>query len=449
MRSLSESLILPPRLLLHDQVVKPTARNELSWQRMPDDAIMAIPSDLTTAYERRLARIGSELSSYRDKLDRGTKNPENVLRETMKHLFHCTVVIIKNRKEGVLFHGEHMEQYVEKAFQEAKGFRHWLYADHIPENLHQAFGVPEELKMARSFQDAAKYLALDQTSLHDLSRSAQSDVFQHDLWSLLQLTYLYGLVDLATDPEDEKLLDEFVRHEASTFLGFEDHMSLSVQLDQNGFPIVRRMSWIHRDNNLTTALAENRERIAIIPLTVRKISNDPGNMVVLDYRGKKRYPEMLKILRGREIPVKDKSGVRFILMDFKQHDAFISKLRYDFPGWIFELDTGKPTEESALEYAVKYIAYKQDDPHHKVEIQIDWLTNNGLFQGSYIPKMFQRGVTHDEYRIKQLLKIFPRIFPKELYGLDWENPDVRRYLLQFAYSKATGLPSDKFAPYEL
>jgi len=444
---LKESIILPPRILLCDQVIQPTDFGRIRWKRLEEKAILTIPPHLASTYEERLTKLSSEMEAFQRKLTQTSHTPEEVTRETIKHLFPCAAIAVREKREGVLFHRSRMEEYVNQAFNHAKMFRTWIYGDHLPTTLHQVLGLPEELEMSE-FTESIRYIA-NETNESSLSSIVRSDVFQHDLFCLYQLTLLHGLVDLATDPEDEKLLEEFVNLESRTFVGFEDKMSLSVQLDKRGIPVNRRMSWVARDDALITAQSESRKRTAIIPCTVRKMSNYPYDYVIMEHRGKTKDAEELKIIRGAELPVKDKSGVRFILWDHEMLDSFLVKLKQDFPGWIFKKDTDEPSEESSLEYAVKYFAWKKDDPHHRVEIQIDWLTRKGLFQGSYIPKMLERGKTHAEYRMRQLLKIFPRMFPKELYGIDWKNPETRRILFQFAYSKATGLSPELFDPYEL
>ncbi|MBM3283015.1 hypothetical protein FJY90_02055 [Candidatus Gottesmanbacteria bacterium] len=436
-----------------------SADNQLHWQAMAENVVFETPP----GYPAHLQHIVTVLENIKRIIPASAGDPHYEAlktREMVRKMFPGLRGILGQAGERQLFHGERLEEYInEVALPEAKRFREWLLKEHLPEKpYHQPLQLLNHVDTAGTLldlvrlygreltipkvDDAARQLILEE----EARRTYLSE--QQQIVSLLGLTYLYALVDLTRRPEEEALLKEFstITSKSPFFFGTEK-INLLVLLNAEGKCIGSRICR-NSEDAIQRAAAEGRPRFINDEYTVRRFGCGLDEFAIFGERGKSHYSEMLKIMRGRDIPVRDRMAVRFILGEKNYSDKFIKLVRNILPGWIIE-EEGEVslTPSTGIEPQMRYYAYKQEDPNTRIELVIHWLNEDQqLLRGSWIPYLYEKTTNHHEFRMRQLLgidtagkpvpgRILADIFPDEIYSFNWDSPETQQELLAYAYSK--------------
>lgn len=148
---------------------------------------------------------------------------------------------------------------------------------------------------------------------------------------------------------------------------------------------------------------------------------------------------VLKLLRGRP-SLPDSLRVRLIVPSREQVPALIGELKAKMDNkWVFREDPNKspnPASRLAENSPKKHFAYPKNHPRlWPIEIQFDWLlTNKDRWFDSaidpegwifkYISSLSNAEIADAQYRARQIMEVCPWLFPEEIYGINWRNPNI-------------------------
>lgn len=432
----------PPRLLIPCEGAVTISDNRLRWLPLDIGELRTIHASLETVYADRLTQIDQVLQARqkiiftRDQAQsKGrVRSDGEIIRETIKALFPILNTVIKRGEEEVLFRGKRIEEYVDEvAFMGARGFREWVIKEHLPPDHWQPLELLEEVNVASGLIDLIRLYNNSENST--LGQDYRRKIGQQIISTLANME-LFTLVDLTKDPEEEELLNRFTRETSRAFPQSES-VTLQVILDSQGKWSQSRIG-TSREDQLLRAQAEARG--GTITYSVRKFGPGPDAFIIFSQREKTIYSRMLKILRGRSLPITDRVAARFILGDLRYLETFLKLLSERLPGWKIQKEEAETiTPASKLPYPqLKYYAYKEDKPETQIEMVIEWLADEqSIFRGSWVPYIVSEESNFDAFRMKQFLEgPLQFLSPFECYGIDWSSPEEQEILLKYANTKA-------------
>lgn len=462
--AIEQDLYLPPRLLLAETSVNLTRDQRLRWQPMDICEVWQVNPNQQTIYDRRLEQIEGILLQVQQKVlkhdqEKG-KDPRyetSTTRKLCKMLFPCLEErVIKAGGEERLFRGLRLEDYVNFiAFSGVLGFREWLTNEHLPPDPKYR----QELELINTVGNASGILDLvrligGNTDVGDVNGIVYNRLVNQQVISTLGLIQAFALTDLARDPNEEKLLTEFTDITSKVFPR-EEEIRLVLGLNADASEV--RFNHICRkdDDSLQSALAQSRDtqtKMLNHGYRARIFGSQPNEFAIFHPREKRIYSELLKIYRGRKIPVADAHAARFIVSDKRyiveengkaeQEGLFIQTLRQKLgKDWQLEKEFEETrTSSSRLPYhQIKYFAWKKDAPNVQIEVVFEWLYDNGLIlhESSWIPYRYLKDINWEALRVRQLLEgPLQHIFPKDCYGIDWDSPETQKELFDYANNKA-------------
>ncbi len=360
------------------------------------------------------------------------------LRDLVINTMPCLDVIIKAGLE-IKFFGKPVEEYISDSnYLTGIDFRAWMISN-LPRRFQQPLEPLEEVNNALDPSDLLN-LAKYSPQIKDETYRRK---LQHQVASGVALTVLAGIDDQFKNPDNLIALTDFYKDITKLFRQQE---GIFLYVHFNSLGQSNRMNILTNKDMKTFDPGDNWENGRVDNYQVRKFGM--SSFFILEPREKKPFPRMLKMLRDRPMPLQDVNGIRIILKDKNDVPKFIEHLDKNLtvvdrktkllaPKWRFYLDRDL-SPETNLKKPIKYFAFPNGSRNIRIEMQMDWLIEDGIRMGSWVPKRYNRGSTYEEYRMRQLLNpnVLPSHFPAEIYGFDWDSLDIQKELLEYAYNKS-------------
>lgn len=429
-----------------------TSDNRSFLHVRPNDPLMdgrrtreVIPPWLTDLRNQRLMVINETLLDIQTKIvsypserleDETYRRHKTV--EAVYRLFPDLKAVSRSGAQETLFKGRRLPEYVnEVALPMAKGFREWVIKNHLPESFWQPLELLEEVNNAGDFLDLVRLCNPGSSGIGPFTEETNKKMAE-EVKTLLGLMYVASIVDLSRRLKEEVLLRDFYIKVLATFRT-QENIRLLIKLDKEGkFELVRVCGRKGEDLWQTQQVEISGDFDIDHTYTVRRFGSGSNDIVIVQEREKDPYSEMLKVIRSRQIPVHDRQGARFILGHQGELDPFLKLLKKSLSDWQIEPEeTVTPSPETELTYAVKYYAYRKEQPDIRIEIQIDWLLGASGVRGSWIEKRYESGRCFEAYRMKQLLKTaLPILCPYGPFPFDWSDGKVQEELYAYANYKA-------------
>lgn len=176
-----------------------------------------------------------------------------------------------------------------------------------------------------------------------------------------------------------------------------------------------------------------------VSLKCRHLWQSSNDFTFIAERIKDPYSAWLKIQRQlnvstkkRPYVVEDRSGLLLVAQkeDVLDIAELISMLIVERGGMIVEdleanFDQDQPNDKANTASSKNYKVAKMLIRWKGRLVELQFVTLHDYFSS----KVALSEVNHDLYKLRQYLRtIFPLLFPKDLYGVDWEMPHIRHQL---------------------
>lgn len=221
--------------------------------------------------------------------------------------------------------------------------------------------------------------------------------------------------------------------------GESEHLMVIAELDPANNYRVKDFELVSRDSP-KARLRSSRTRV-VLPMQFRVIYVD-GERILVAVLLRRKMDVWLKLVCKRYRfyeSLTDLLGGKFIYLTREHVKAGVRHMRRTTvraPGSVSgqasnamragAVDTTNP--HSSAEYE----ATKYDFTFHNERVEIQF-----MLLAHYIDELVSNGtLNHPFYKLRKYLdKLFPVIFPTELYGLDWRDPELRERFWQYLVGK--------------
>lgn len=357
----------------------------------------------------------------------------------VKAVFPGLSAVIGHGGERTFFKGSTVTGYVNEAIKNAKLFKDWAI-EQLPKYLRQRLELHGSVNSSTNLVDLL-YLAASDQEVTVPKGISQDDILRdlvklrHDAVTLLQIAFATSVVDLSIRPGEEKILDQFNSDSSEAFRATTDVIFSFTPGENHSFS-AWRVSTPDEFNQIQAQGDFSMQKLVF--LTFRRFGPNPKDLVLYESRPKRRESATLKELRGRD-PTKDLWGIRFVLYDRQTYPRFLALLRAQMSNWDFkEEQIPSKAPESRLDAPIKlFVWHRKKSQRYPIELQVDYLKDGLLLNDTWPEKQWGKK-NFEEYRMEKLVEIFKRMYPKEIYGMDWENKEFRSGLFQYAYEQAVG-----------
>lgn len=351
---------------------------------------------------------------------------------------------IKGAKlERSLFRGKRIEQYIDEvSLPNAVGFWDWIL-EQLPEELRQPLELSNAVRTATSVLDLVHIYAKQnhglstaagQHTLYPPKKTELSEQWEAGL--ILSLMYMATVADLARNPLEDEVLSAFSQEITKSFAEEGDWHLLMDRDKVTGACARLHFASPREKEDLDRQGGQYAQDLT---QTARRYAEYAYDVFLYPKaRTKTLYSRMFKMWRGRVYPLSDLIGARFVLPDRRYLANFVNTLQKKLTNWVIREEPDKSTGRQAVVFETKYECWLKDFPDHKIELQIQTITDNQKQKGSWIKLEHQPDTNPKAFRVKQLMELLPVMLPEELYGIKWLdkqgklNMDVFKQLLRYA-----------------
>lgn len=472
-------------LISNDPFQDPKTRNNYP---LTEDGIVSINERMSewdrilTFYKHDIIRSDVKLDHPRSNLD-----TDRWTRKIIFDLFPEIKTVVDSGKENEFFKGQSLQGYInEVAFKNALSFRSWLinnlpvesktiiptYGDIFirkkkipttPEDFilkyHKLLSLSKRFRKISNLPDLVKYYPGQINQV-----KPQDQRFTHEVMTLLSALYVTTILDLSKTSE-ENVLPDFVEdlEDAFPYKDPPDIIYLLIGLSKDGKcqrMSVQPMKWqaklyiqigkydasdIHYIRNIEVEIDTETGELWEDLTWEEKIAGRKKKIkffTIHDDREKTLESETCKAYRDRAMPPSDRRGARIIINDRDHLDFYIKLLSKKMPGWyIFEDEVKSRSRQQTIEHNIQYFASRNENPKHRIELNIEWLWKGHMGFGSWVQKRYESfaGRNAYAYKMRELIEeIYPKWFPEEIYGIRWSMDGVKNDLIGHANRKALG-----------
>lgn len=316
-----------------------------------------------------------------------------------------------------------------KSLEEAHQFVRWIFRTYLPcrfEGIVNSDGLIAEesdfislLKKYRDLEESTDSLALIRK--FEARRTILLTLILFDLKIHRQRLQLNGASIQAVTRYLEKRFFTSEALERKTVVSYHDPADCS-----------RVVFWHFKDAKPSDAPVEERFVVREIEFACRKFRwQGREHFVYFVSRDKTPFSHLLKMLRkdirDPHASALDWRGFKLVFFSEEAFEDGVAKLREDvfyLPGMTWKLEDGRFFRESENPHTSKNFRAKKFVTVHggqPVEVIVEMIVNhlNGFFSCG--------DENHELYRTRQLISTaLPLIFPRELYGVDWNNVEVQK-----------------------